>query len=391
MRSRTALTLFAVCAVGLGGCKSSKSSTPLSPSVAGPIAGVEITAPKALEPGPGWQYEAANQPLTLLLENAASSGVRPLTYTFEVSFDPEFSNKAYSKGGVSPGEGGRTSLGLPDPLASDRTYYWRARAEDGANSGPYSAANQFTVFTPVVLQAPGLQAPINDVRISGRSPVFRLSNAARTGPVVAIRYLVQVSTNESFTAIVATLDEGEQPGATQLALNGELAWNTRFFWRARARETSKNETGPWSGTARFITPVDPAPAPTPDPPDTPSTGGPYPSNGRDLANWTMARYPGYLRPVSTRAQRIANMVFLRDRMIEAGTCGGMRLGWNCKRGDCGNLSNDYVTFNTGGRWIGVDIAADYDNNSSPLQLHWLENPADTYAHYTPYTNSYTCK
>ena len=37
---------------------------------------------------------------------------------------------------------------LPDPLATGRNYYWRARAEDGANVGAYSSVIRFTAVTP---------------------------------------------------------------------------------------------------------------------------------------------------------------------------------------------------------------------------------------------------
>ena len=43
-------TVFAVMTIALAGCEAQKSSNPLSPSVAGPIAGVSITAPQLIEP-----------------------------------------------------------------------------------------------------------------------------------------------------------------------------------------------------------------------------------------------------------------------------------------------------------------------------------------------------
>ena len=43
-----------------------------------------------------------------------------------------------SRSGVAPGENGRTSLRLEDSLATGHTYFWRARAVDGANQGPYA-------------------------------------------------------------------------------------------------------------------------------------------------------------------------------------------------------------------------------------------------------------
>ena len=77
----------ALVVLALAGCESSKSANPLSPTVAGPIPGVNITAPKPLEPGQGWQVQADKQPITLLLENASSNGVRPLSYLFEIASD----------------------------------------------------------------------------------------------------------------------------------------------------------------------------------------------------------------------------------------------------------------------------------------------------------------
>jgi hypothetical protein len=57
-----------IAALAMGACATSKSEDPLSPTVAGPIGGVSISAPKLLEPGPGAQINTKTQPLTLLIE-----------------------------------------------------------------------------------------------------------------------------------------------------------------------------------------------------------------------------------------------------------------------------------------------------------------------------------
>ena len=140
-------------------CEASKSSNPLSPSVAGPIPGVEISAPKMLEPQPGSKISIEKQPVTLLIENAGSNGPRPLTYTFDIATDTGFSNKVFTREGIPQGDGGRTSLRMTDTLATGHTYYWRVRAEDGANTGPYATPTSFDIFTPIVIDVPGLTAP----------------------------------------------------------------------------------------------------------------------------------------------------------------------------------------------------------------------------------------
>ena len=153
-RSLCVFALFAAT-----GCAAEKSSNPLTPTVAGPIPGVDISAPKVLTPA-ATKIPVDQQPVTLLAENASSSGVRPLTYVFEVATDTGFANKVFIREDVTPGEGGRTSLRLPDRLAPERIYYWRARAEDGANSSVYSTA-QFEMLPRAQLSVPGVVSPIN--------------------------------------------------------------------------------------------------------------------------------------------------------------------------------------------------------------------------------------
>src|SRR3954466_8634897 len=130
MKSNAARITAARCTVLVGllsavfaGCEAKKSSNPLSPSVAGPIPGVDITAPKLLEPAQGFKFKESQQPIKLLIENASSTGVRPLSYTFEVATDNGFTTKVFSRSGVAAGSG-RTSVQL-DRLEIGRGYFWR--------------------------------------------------------------------------------------------------------------------------------------------------------------------------------------------------------------------------------------------------------------------------
>src|SRR3954452_19424283 len=109
-------------AMALTACESSKSSNPLSPTVAGPIPGIEISAPKMLEPAPGTKISIERQPVTLLVENAGSNGPRPLSYAFDIATDTGFANKVFSREVVTQGDGGRTSLRMTDALPTGRTY-----------------------------------------------------------------------------------------------------------------------------------------------------------------------------------------------------------------------------------------------------------------------------
>src|SRR5829696_1421479 len=148
----------------LAGCEATKSSNPLSPSVAGPIAGVEITAPRTVEPAQGFKFKESQQPIKLVIENSTTNGVRPVTYMFEVASDEAFNSKVYARSGVAQGDGGRTSVTV-ERLDLGRGYYWRVRAEDGANSSTFSSAS-FEVLPKPQLNAPSGQAPANGATTS---------------------------------------------------------------------------------------------------------------------------------------------------------------------------------------------------------------------------------
>jgi hypothetical protein len=69
------------------------------------------------------------------------------------------------------------------------------------------------------------------------------------------------------------------------------------------------------------------------------------------------------------SQRVANMQFLRNRMIEHANCRGLDVGLNLKRGGP-SISNDFVAWKTNGRVQGVDIASSYDDTRKQLNLMW---------------------
>ena len=66
-------TLWLLPVLLLAGCEEAKSANPTSPSIAGPIAGVTISAPKLLQPAAGSQLSFEQQPITLVLANSTST------------------------------------------------------------------------------------------------------------------------------------------------------------------------------------------------------------------------------------------------------------------------------------------------------------------------------
>lgn len=263
------------------GCGREKSASPLSPSLAGPISGVEIGAPTPVLPASGASFNHDTTQVLLTIENASTSGPRPLSYTFEIAADAAMTPVVFTFRGVAPGAEGRTSVPVAGPFAPGRTYYWRAHAGDGANTGPYSTTVSFRVFELVTYQAPRPVAPVGGVTVASTSPILRTTNAARTGPPEATRYEFEIALSNTFGALVAGASVDEQAGETALTV-GPLATDTLHVWRVRARSASA--IGPWSATETFRTPTLVA-TPPPAPPGQlpPSNPGPRPNRAEGAA------------------------------------------------------------------------------------------------------------
>jgi hypothetical protein len=134
------LSFWSACALLVVSAACTKSS-PARPSETGAapageavtsatVNGITLTTPTLVTPTAGQRLRFAEQPLTLTIKNAVSSGGGALTYTIQVAGDANFTQIAYAKDGVAEGTGGQTSLKI-DKLAGNKDYFWRARANSG--------------------------------------------------------------------------------------------------------------------------------------------------------------------------------------------------------------------------------------------------------------------
>src|SRR3954453_20655741 len=103
-------------------------------SVTDATTGVTLTTPALVTPTVNQQFKNVEQPITLTIKNAVTSGTTPLTYSFEVASDAAFATKVYTKDGVAAGAA-NTSLKI-DKLTANKSYFWRARAMAGTLTGP---------------------------------------------------------------------------------------------------------------------------------------------------------------------------------------------------------------------------------------------------------------
>jgi hypothetical protein len=268
--TRTTVLVFAVGVVTLSACERAKSANPLSPDVAGPLPGVNITAPKTLEPLPGQQLVNDGQPQTLLIENAGSSGPRDLWLEIEVAADAGFQRVLHQASRVTPGPNGRTQYRMPEPLGTGNTYYWRVRAQDGANIGPYSSISDFSIIDPVTIEAPTPMEPSGNLNTN--RPDFKARNGRVSGPAGNVVYRFEIATSPDPSSIVAVVTAPPDPsGVTTISL-GSLPYDRTLYWRVWA--TDGTTQSPFSGVLSFKTPAAPAPPPAPPTPQPPSPGNP---------------------------------------------------------------------------------------------------------------------
>jgi len=266
---RAAFTIIGAVPVMLvaSACDSERSSNPLSPQIAGPLAGVTITTASSTQPVSGQLIPVANQPVSLLFANATSDSVRPFTYEIQVATDGAFAQMVIEGTGIEPTPNGQVSYQIPVTLDGEQMYYWRVRALDGANTGPYTATSTFEMYTPLVIAVPTVLGPTGGQVLPDNSPTFAAQNADITGPAETIQYRFELSTQADFWTTSAVFTVAQGAGTTTRVSPAPLPFDQLFFWRVRASAQSRvgEVVGSWSPTASFRTPVEPVSIGVPTP------------------------------------------------------------------------------------------------------------------------------
>jgi hypothetical protein len=317
--------------------------------VAGPIPGVSITAPKPLEPGAGATLVATSDPYTLLIENPGTSGQRTIWLQVEIAADANFQQVVHQADRIEPGPNGRTAYRLPEPLGAGFTYYWRSRAADGANTGPYSAVSNFTVVVPVVIEAPVALEPSGD--LTTNKPTFKARNGAISG-TTGVVYRFEVSSNANMSPVMAVVTAAPgSDGHTTMSL-GELPYNTVLYWRIHGTDGAKQSN--YSQTMSFKTGPPPA-VPGPGGPGGVPGGVPKGTGGRGPAGGALpgmfhivqavaAASPGALQ---NSCQSHGGSWQFMDQVVDTLRTYDSRFGYNGKRGNPNDPSHDAIAYNYG--------------------------------------------
>jgi hypothetical protein len=351
------LTGFAVAAAAAAtvGCEATKSENPLSPNVAGPIAGVNIEIPAPVSPSGG--SEVVNtSPVRLVFNNATTNGVRPIWYVVELASDAGFESKLFTNGKVTPAEGAQTTVVVDGTLSAERTY-WRVKAADGANESSFSPPAHFELVVPVVIEAPVPVSPANGETTSTNSPTLRVNNGRVQGRAGNVEYRFFVARDQHFSQGVAEIPSPRVDGSSTSVQTAALPVNTLLFWRVVAsngtiRDTSTTQTfrtpapagggGGGGGGGGYVPPPSPAPGGrTPDPPP----GGRLPlPDMSGVVHQIAQQYPGALR---NSCQDHGGTWEFMDRVVDELRKYDSRWGYNGKRGNVGDPSHDVVDYHWG--------------------------------------------
>ena len=92
---RMPVVLLVLGVIATTACEQIKSASPLSPSIAGPIAGVIITTPTPMVPASNIRIKDTEQPITLAFRNPESNSQRPFTMSLQLSLDSGFSGLVF--------------------------------------------------------------------------------------------------------------------------------------------------------------------------------------------------------------------------------------------------------------------------------------------------------
>jgi hypothetical protein len=162
-------------------------------------------------------------------DNSADQEYDNLTYAYRVYDDAGLTNLIAQADG-HPEQLGTTTWQIDILLSDNSTYYWRVRANDGFEDGPWSHTAIFIVNS--VNQAPNafaLIAPDSGQNISDVMPSFIWQAAIDPDPCDSVRYSLYYDNDSIFTdpTIVGELDTTAYTPAEPLP-------GGRYYWKVVA-------------------------------------------------------------------------------------------------------------------------------------------------------------
>jgi hypothetical protein len=212
-----------------------------------------------------------------------------------------------------------------------------------------SAAATAADGSTLKVTAPPLVSPVDGQRTDDRRPTLIWLNSTGKYEAIGVAYDLEVS---SPTATVYSRTVGESPNMGAHLVELELDYDIVYSWRARARVG--DSFGPWSSWASFLSPTRPVASVT-APSGTTSTGGcaaaisplaagetrkPRP-NHSDTVRAVASAFPAAFR---NSCQDQGGSWEFMDRTIDALRARDGRWGYNAKRGNTNDPSQDVASY-----------------------------------------------
>ena len=309
----------------------------------------KIGAPDLRTPADGTQL-ATRRPTLTVINPQVTGAVGAVFIEAQVARDRNFTDAVRSLRAPMR-DTGDTALAIGEELASAAQYFWRARGVSDRVEGSWSAVRSFR--TPAVrFGAPAPVTPYDGQTIDGLRPIFRVDNPAAAGGGDTVFIELQIARNREFAPVDHAVREPARPrGNTDLQPPRDLEGGTLYFWRSRGVAGSR--TGDWSVARSFRTrgsgggsPGSGGGAPgaggSPNAPFT--TAGGRPPDLRRVVEQVAREHPGDL--ANSCPDEGGSWSFL-DRVVERLRAIDGRWGYNCKRGDCRQVSADVVDYYRG--------------------------------------------
>lgn len=167
---------------------------------------------------------------TLVVMNSTDADGDPLKYDFFVSLDEEHNDIVAVVYGV-PGGYGQTDWTVEGLPGENQLHWWRARASDGYQDGPWSEPRAFWLDGYNDPPGPfGLLSPDDGQTGLEQRPVFQWAPATDPDPGADLDYMVTIADNPGFSG--ATI--ADAGGDTTLLWPFLLATQTEYWWQVTA-------------------------------------------------------------------------------------------------------------------------------------------------------------
>jgi hypothetical protein len=195
---------------------------------------------------PGYNYAQSETAAPVLRINNATDpdSLDTLTYDFQIfsadAMDP--ADLVGSATGVEEGAGGTTTQWAAPALNENTIYYWRSRADDGKEPGPWMTTAAILInANDEPPSMPAVSSPVDGTAVDTQTPVLEITNAADPDLTIPT-YAFRLYANENDPVdqpLVEQADVPENPsGATQWTVTAALEEGSTYWWRARAEDNT---------------------------------------------------------------------------------------------------------------------------------------------------------